>query len=156
MCIAGVYPLFRRSSSNLSGAALRVHVSTMSSGWGASHPQEPDSVVESGDESSNQGQGSEEEEHHNLAATPHTPTHQEKPEVTAEDPPEALIDTVNTFPASITVERAMHLSLKGILLNGIFLASHRNRSRYTSPAMCVSLCFYLISHFPNHLFQAAP
>nr|XP_023692829.1 C2 domain-containing protein 3 isoform X2 [Paramormyrops kingsleyae] len=111
--ITGVYPLFRRSSANLSGAALRVHISTMSSGQGASHPQEPDSVVETGDESSNQGEGSEEEEHHNLPATPHTPRHQEKPEVTSEVPPEALADTVNTFTASITVERAMHLSLKG-------------------------------------------
>ncbi|XP_048836847.1 C2 domain-containing protein 3 isoform X2 [Brienomyrus brachyistius] len=111
--ISGVFPLFRRSSANLSGAALRVHIGTMSSGQGASHPQEPDSVVESGDDSSNQGEGSEEEEHHNLPATPHTPRHQEKPEVTSEVPPEALIDTVNTFTASITVERAMHLSLKG-------------------------------------------
>nr|XP_001337534.5 C2 domain-containing protein 3 [Danio rerio] len=104
--ISGVYPLFKRSAVNLCGAALRVHI-TVTTDSLTLEPQVIEQLHSSGEEDLNE----------DLATTsPSRPQSPSKPliqsEVTTEDPPSTQ-PIENTFIANITVDRAMHLSLKG-------------------------------------------
>uniref|UniRef100_A0ABM5FVV2 C2 domain-containing protein 3 n=1 Tax=Pogona vitticeps TaxID=103695 RepID=A0ABM5FVV2_9SAUR len=105
--VSGVFPLFRRNASNLSGAAVRVHIAVSSAGV-------------DGLEGESRGDSSASEcEEPKKAPEPDVELHLEPSpsasEILAkkseESPP--AVDHEKTFAASILVERAMHLSLKG-------------------------------------------
>nr|XP_020647505.1 C2 domain-containing protein 3 [Pogona vitticeps] len=105
--VSGVFPLFRRNASNLSGAAVRVHIAVSSAGV-------------DGLEGESRGDSSFSEcEEPKKAPEPDVKLHLEPSpsasEILAkkseESPPS--VDHEKTFAASILVERAMHLSLKG-------------------------------------------
>lgn len=117
--LAGVYPLFGRNASNLSGAALRVHVVLSSL---SSHPgptNELDSMdCSSASESEQLPRGNDElqlsppHDHQKSPASTQVPCSSTTAEVClAQEDPTALD---GTFAVSILVERAMHLSLKGM------------------------------------------
>ncbi|XP_026138444.1 C2 domain-containing protein 3-like [Carassius auratus] len=106
--ISGVYPLFKRSAVNLSGAALRVHITVTTD----SVPHEPQATEEL-------TSPVEDEEDGGLPATAlsrpsQSPSKQLiKSTMNTEAPPSKEITNEDTFIANITVDRAMHLSLKG-------------------------------------------
>ncbi|XP_062872691.1 C2 domain-containing protein 3 isoform X1 [Trichomycterus rosablanca] len=118
--ISGVYPLFKRSAADLSGAALRVHITvTMKSTRHASpkvHPTEVDEeedeeeqLISPGEEDLDKGPSSRQSHvpdslsrHSCVSSRQHTKSVQSS-EFTKN----------NTFTATVSVERSMHLSLKG-------------------------------------------
>uniref|UniRef100_A0A8C2JS16 C2 domain containing 3 centriole elongation regulator n=1 Tax=Cyprinus carpio TaxID=7962 RepID=A0A8C2JS16_CYPCA len=106
--MVGVYPLFKRSAVNLSGAALRVHITVTTD----SEPHEPQATEEL-------NSSVEDEEDGGLPTTVlsrpfQSPSKQLiKSTMTTEAPPSKEINNEDTFIANITVDRAMHLSLKG-------------------------------------------
>lgn len=117
--LAGVYPLFGRNASNLSGAALRVHVVLSSP---SPHPG-PAHELDSVDCSSHSESEQFPRRHDEIQRSP-SPDHQKSPASTqvpcntttgevcpAQEGPDELD---GTFAVSILVERAMHLSLKGM------------------------------------------
>ncbi|XP_078196372.1 C2 domain-containing protein 3 isoform X8 [Callithrix jacchus] len=121
LTVSGVYPLFGQNASNLSGAALRVHVVLSSL---SSHP-EPTHELDSMDCSSyseseqlprrnNEVQFSPPEEvscHQKSPTSTQVPCGSTTDEVCLTQEGPAELD--GTFAVSILVERAMHLSLKG-------------------------------------------
>nr|XP_045226178.1 C2 domain-containing protein 3 isoform X3 [Macaca fascicularis] len=121
LTVSGVYPLFGRNASNLSGAALRVHVvlSSLSSHLEPTH--ELDSMDCSSHSESEQlprrndeVQLSPPEEvscHQKSPASTQVPCSSTTAEVCLTQEGPAELD--GTFAVSILVERAMHLSLKG-------------------------------------------
>ncbi|XP_030650358.1 C2 domain-containing protein 3 isoform X3 [Nomascus leucogenys] len=137
LTVSGVYPLFGRNASNLSGAALRVHVVLSS----LSSHLEPTHELDSMDYSSH----SESEQlprrngevqlsppevvscHQKSPASTQVPCSSTTAEVclTQEGPAESD----GTFAVSILVERAMHLSLKG---------SPLTERKVSIPSCCVS------------------
>ncbi|XP_026185547.1 C2 domain-containing protein 3 isoform X2 [Mastacembelus armatus] len=130
MTLSGVYPLFRRSAADLQGAALRVHI-ILTTG---SVPREASAVFY------NQGELlSEEVETVARPLSPTTPkqsctqsTHTNTfsnttPDITSVQHTEMSVD--ESFPATVSVDRAMHLNLKGCPL-----AEHSE----ASPCCCVS------------------
>lgn len=117
---AGVYPLFGRNASNLSGAALRVHVilSSLSPHPGPTH--ELDSMDCSSHSESEQLPRRKDEiqlsvppDHQKPPACTQVPCNSSTAEVCPAQEGPAVSD--GTFAVSILVERAMHLSLKGML-----------------------------------------
>ncbi|XP_062408705.1 C2 domain-containing protein 3 [Sardina pilchardus] len=132
--ISGVYPLFRRSAADLSGAALRVHV-TMTPGPAlAGYESDPQA-----DEEDEQHQQQAEEEWEDLATMTGTPSRQShthsrarvKTASSREPPgsPSPEFREEDTFRVTMTVDRAMHLSLKGCPLS---------EQRGGVPGYCVS------------------
>ncbi|XP_073673794.1 C2 domain-containing protein 3 [Garra rufa] len=106
--ISGVYPLFKRSAVNLSGAALRVHITVTTD----SVPHEPQATEEF-------NSSVEDEEDGDLRTTV-LPRQSQSPGkrliksvVNTNEPPAKEFNNEDTFIANITVDRAMHLSLKG-------------------------------------------
>ncbi|XP_011900268.1 PREDICTED: C2 domain-containing protein 3 isoform X9 [Cercocebus atys] len=134
---SGVYPLFGRNASNLSGAALRVHVvlSSLSSHLEPTH--ELDSMDCSSHSESEQlprrndeVQLSPPEEvscHQKSPASTQVPCSSTTAEVCLTQEGPAELD--GTFAVSILVERAMHLSLKG---------SPLTERKVSIPSCCVS------------------
>ncbi|XP_058302727.1 C2 domain-containing protein 3 isoform X7 [Hylobates moloch] len=134
---SGVYPLFGRNASNLSGAALRVHVvlSSLSSHLEPTH--ELDSMDYSSHSESEQLPRRNDEVqlsppevvscHQKSPASTQVPCSSTTAEVclTQEGPAESD----GTFAVSILVERAMHLSLKG---------SPLTERKVSIPSCCVS------------------
>ncbi|XP_015280536.1 PREDICTED: C2 domain-containing protein 3, partial [Gekko japonicus] len=126
--VSGIYPLFRRNASNLSGAAVRIHIALAPA---TPHGLEP---AEHGG-----GSSSECEDGREAPATSQQDldSQHRKPDSSAvgtpaEKPPEAspaAVDPHKTFAVSILVERAMHLSLKG---------SPLTERGVTAPNSCVS------------------
>ncbi|CAG08978.1 unnamed protein product, partial [Tetraodon nigroviridis] len=118
--VAGVFPLFRRSAADLQGASLRVHI-TLATG---SVP-----VKNLADEMDSDNQ--EElllEESEEAAQDPlSSKFNRSVPDTAAVQHTET--DLEKSFPASVVVDRAMHLSLKGCPL------AERSES---SPCCCVS------------------
>ncbi|KAL0973183.1 hypothetical protein UPYG_G00200030 [Umbra pygmaea] len=113
LTLSGVYPLFRRSAPDLSGAALRVHIT-----------HEPGSLTE--EQTPGGGQDLEDcdsqgEEDVGLvgpsstAALPRTPdSHSRQTSSSTGAPAEPCeVSMEVTFTVTVNVERAMHLSLKG-------------------------------------------
>nr|KAF6324178.1 C2 domain containing 3 centriole elongation regulator [Myotis myotis] len=134
LTISGVYPLFGRNASNLSGAALRVHVvlSSLPPHPGPTH--ELDSMDCSSHSESEQLPRRKDEIQLSVP-----PDHQKPPtctqvpcnSTTAEVCPaqEGPAELDGTFAVSILVERAMHLSLKG---------SPLTERKVSIPSCCVS------------------
>ncbi|XP_023557885.1 C2 domain-containing protein 3 isoform X5 [Octodon degus] len=132
---SGVYPLFGRNASNLSGAALRVHVVLSSHSPHAEPTQELDSVdCSSHSESEQLPRGRPEEmqpfpprDHEKSSASAQVPGGSGPAEVCLAQEDPAELD--GTFAVSILVERAMHLSLKG---------SPLTKQKVPVPSCCVS------------------
>ncbi|XP_007939139.1 C2 domain-containing protein 3 [Orycteropus afer afer] len=133
LTVSGVYPLFGRNASNLSGAALRVHVILSSL---SPHP-EPTRELDSMDCSSH----SEAEQLPRREEIQLSPQHDDqKPPAYTQVPSSSTTAEVSsaqegpaelggTFDVSILVERAMHLSLRGIPLT---------ERKVSKPSCCVS------------------
>ncbi|XP_023557883.1 C2 domain-containing protein 3 isoform X3 [Octodon degus] len=135
LTVSGVYPLFGRNASNLSGAALRVHVVLSSHSPHAEPTQELDSVdCSSHSESEQLPRGRPEEmqpfpprDHEKSSASAQVPGGSGPAEVCLAQEDPAELD--GTFAVSILVERAMHLSLKG---------SPLTKQKVPVPSCCVS------------------
>ncbi|XP_067841942.1 C2 domain-containing protein 3 [Heptranchias perlo] len=121
LIVSGVYPLFKRGASDLSGAALRLHVTLV-----------PDDLPPSTDEYTSHRTSYAEDDHdYEHGAMGDVPLINEKEQEASEahidkemptgsnleckkaadEIPE--VDLANTFAVNVVVERAMHLSLKG-------------------------------------------
>ncbi|XP_037378852.1 C2 domain-containing protein 3 isoform X3 [Talpa occidentalis] len=132
LTVSGVYPLFGRNASNLSGAALRVHVvlSSLSPHLGPTH--ELDSMDYSSHSESEQLPRRTDEillpapHGHQKSASTQVPCSSSTTEVCPA--PEGPAED-GTFAVSILVERAMHLSLKG---------SPLTERKVPVPSCCVS------------------
>uniref|UniRef100_A0A2K5CY14 C2 domain-containing protein 3 n=1 Tax=Aotus nancymaae TaxID=37293 RepID=A0A2K5CY14_AOTNA len=137
LTVSGVYPLFGQNASNLSGAALRVHVVLSS----LSSHREPTHELDSMDCSSHseseqlprrndEVQFSPPEEvscHQKSPTSTQVPCGSTTAEVCLTQEGPAELD--GTFAVSILVERAMHLSLKG---------SPLTERKVSIPSCCVS------------------
>ncbi|XP_019599933.2 C2 domain-containing protein 3 isoform X5 [Rhinolophus sinicus] len=134
LTVSGVYPLFGRNASNLSGAILRVHVVLSP----LSPYPEPTHELDSMDCSSHSESEQPPRRNDEIQLSP-PPGHQKSPASTqvpcdstatgvcpAQEGP-AEFD--GTFAVSILVERAMHLSLKG---------SPLTERKVSTPSCCVS------------------
>lgn len=99
-----MYPLFKRSAVNLSGAAVRVHITVTTD----SVPLELHDIEElnsSGEEEGEEGLPNTQSQ---------SPSKQLiKSAVRSDSPPSKELNNEDTFAANVTVDRAMHLSLKG-------------------------------------------
>ncbi|XP_067889467.1 C2 domain-containing protein 3 isoform X3 [Heterodontus francisci] len=120
LTVSGVYPLFKRGASNLSGAALRFHVMLV-----------PHDLLPSTDDSTSHRISYAEDDHdseHGAQEDVSLINEKEKTSVAhidkeistgcnteckkvANEIPE--VNLANTFAVNVVVERAMHLSLKG-------------------------------------------
>ncbi|XP_054997908.1 C2 domain-containing protein 3 isoform X2 [Sorex araneus] len=116
LTVSGVYPLFGRNASNLSGAAVRVHVVLSSQAPHLGPVPEGDSMDCSSHSESEQLprtsteiQLSPPRELPKSSASIQVPSNSNATEVDPEEPAKLK----ETFTVSILVERAMHLSLKG-------------------------------------------
>ncbi|KAF0886185.1 C2CD3 protein, partial [Crocuta crocuta] len=134
LTVSGVYPLFGRNASNLSGAALRVHVVLSSPSPHPGPTHELDSVDYSSHSESEQFPRRNEEihlspspGHQKSSASTQVPCNNTTGEVCPAQEGPAELD--GTFAVSILVERAMHLSLKGIPLT---------ERKVLIPSCCVS------------------
>ncbi|KAG8431124.1 hypothetical protein GDO86_019385, partial [Hymenochirus boettgeri] len=130
LTVSGVYPVFKRGVSNLWGAAVRIHLALSS----AYHPS-PSVLLGTNDE---EGSLSEEEESRDSSGGSEkqvcfAASHKQEPiaEVSLPDSqyPSQDVDLENTFGVNVVVERAMHLSLKGIPLT---------EQAEVTPSCCVS------------------
>ncbi|XP_022377822.1 C2 domain-containing protein 3 isoform X4 [Enhydra lutris kenyoni] len=132
LTVSGVYPLFGRNASNLSGAALRVHVVLSSPSPHPGPAPELDSVDCSSHSESeqfprrNEIQLSPSPARQKSPASTQVPCNTTKEVCPAQESP-ATLD--GTFAVSILVERAMHLSLKG---------SPLTERKVLIPSCCVS------------------
>ena len=125
---SGVYPLFRRSAADLSGGAIRVHITMTPGPAVAEYDSDPQGVLSPADDE----EGEQEEEWEALATvgtSRQSRTYSRagtKTAMSREPPtspgPEAREE--DTFQVTITVDRAMHLSLKGEP-HGLRWAHHR-------------------------------
>uniref|UniRef100_UPI003AACA4FA C2 domain-containing protein 3 n=1 Tax=Centroberyx gerrardi TaxID=166262 RepID=UPI003AACA4FA len=136
LTLSGVYPLFRRSATDLHGAALRVHI-TLSTGC---LPGGPSAGADSQVDVDSQGELlSGEEETVDRGPSPTTTSkqlctqsrHENKSSTGPDlaDLQRTEMSVEESFPVTITVDRAMHLSLKGCPL------AERNAAM---PCCCVS------------------
>ncbi|KAM6172996.1 C2 domain-containing protein 3 isoform 3-T3 [Erethizon dorsatum] len=133
LTVSGVYPLFGRNASNLSGAALRVHVVLSSLSPHAEPTHELDSMdCSSHSESEQLPRGNDEMQlsppcGHQKSASTQVPCNSTTAEACLAQEGPAELD--GTFAVSILVERAMHLSLKG---------SPLTKRKVPVPSCCVS------------------
>ncbi|XP_010601582.1 C2 domain-containing protein 3 isoform X6 [Fukomys damarensis] len=134
LTVSGVYPLFGRNASNLSGAALRVHVVLSSLSPHTEPTHELDSMdCSSHSESEQFPRGNDEMQlsppcgHQKSSASTQVPCNSTTAEVCLAQEGPAGLD--GTFAVSILVERAMHLSLKG---------SPLTERKVPIPSCCVS------------------
>lgn len=97
-----MYPLFKRSAVNLGGAAVRVHITVTTD----SVPHELQAIEEL-------NSSGEEEEEEGLPNTQSPSKQLIKSAVRSDSPPSKELNNEDTFTANVTVDRAMHLSLKG-------------------------------------------
>ncbi len=112
--MVGVYPLFKRSAVNLSGAALRVHI-TVTTDSVAHEPQDTEELNSSVEDEEDGGLPTTV-----LSRPSQSPSKQLiKSTMNTDAPPSKEINEEDTFIANITVDRAMHLSLKGKITIGI-------------------------------------
>ncbi|XP_060799699.1 C2 domain-containing protein 3 isoform X2 [Neoarius graeffei] len=116
--INGVYPLFKPSTADLGGAALRAHI-TVTAGSIPQTPQAPPLMEEEMQLSSS---GVKEEDRGPSSIQSPTPVSQSRQccvsnrQHTKSLLSSSVITNDNTFTATVSVERAMHLSLKGFPL----------------------------------------
>ncbi|CAN9510846.1 unnamed protein product [Ophioblennius macclurei] len=118
--VSGVFPLFRRSAADLQGAALRVHVAL---GAGLEERREEPAAREE--------DSPEEEEEEEAGAAEEAPPPRRDAGETLNAAAAAATESEEeeSFPATVVVEQAMHLNLKGCPL------AERSDS---SPRCCVS------------------
>ncbi|XP_051963603.1 C2 domain-containing protein 3-like [Xyrauchen texanus] len=111
--LSGVYPLFKRSAVNLSGAALRVHITVTTD----SIPRESQAVSHIENLHSSGNDEGDESIPTTVLSRPSQSTSRQlfKSAISTEPPPSSTteVSTEDTFIANITVDRAMHLSLGG-------------------------------------------
>ncbi|XP_067389401.1 C2 domain-containing protein 3 isoform X2 [Emydura macquarii macquarii] len=114
LTVSGIYPVFRRNASNLSGAAIRVHITLASthariiSAHGFDCAEDVSNSEDEGAEKGlDTGQQVLKNRNHKLNST--------SSEILSVKPSEETNtkDLENTFAVTVLVERAMHLSLKG-------------------------------------------
>ncbi|KAM9170693.1 C2 domain-containing protein 3 isoform 1-T1 [Pangshura tecta] len=114
LTVSGIYPVFRRNAANLSGAAVRVHITLAST---HAHITSAHGFDCAEDVSNSEDEGAEKvpdpgqqvlKSHNHKLNSPSS----EIPVVKPSDETNAK-DLENTFAVTILVERAMHLSLKG-------------------------------------------
>ncbi|XP_039202390.1 C2 domain-containing protein 3 isoform X1 [Crotalus tigris] len=103
--VSGVFPLFRRNAANLGGAGLRVHIAVTPAGSSGGPGNSEDDRDSSNSNSVEEKKAAEQQVEVRTEANPPVD------ELPQEKPP--VSDLENTFAASVLVERAMHLSLKG-------------------------------------------
>lgn len=110
--------MFRRSATNLQGAALRVHITRTSDCVSRNAPTVYDNQVDSdnqGEHLSEELEGEDRVPSHSAPEQSFTQSmHQEElptQDVTSSKQPEMSVDA--SFPVTIAVDRAMHLNLKG-------------------------------------------
>ncbi|KAM9032696.1 C2 domain-containing protein 3 isoform 3-T3 [Sarcophilus harrisii] len=131
LIVSGVYPVFGRGASDLSGAAVRVHIVVTAEK--STFPPGPAHQINYTEDSSNSD--SERISHQEDPVEPENKSDSKKLDCSqgpqAKSPPAetGTADLEGTFAVSILVERAMHLSLKGSPL------TERN---VTAPSCCVS------------------
>ncbi|XP_029699383.1 C2 domain-containing protein 3 isoform X2 [Takifugu rubripes] len=120
--ISGVFPLFRRSAADLQGASLRVHITLVTGSVKnlAEH-------IDSDHQEELLLEESEEADQDSLPSKSRSKSCRTVPDITALHHTETDLD--GSFPVSVVVDRAMHLSLKGCPL------AERSES---SPCCCVS------------------
>lgn len=107
--VAGVFPLFRRSAADLQGASLRVHI-TLATGFAS--VKNLSKQMDSGDQEELLQEDSEEADQDPSPRKSQSKSSRTAPDHTAVQHTET--DLENSFPASVVVDRAMHLSLKGL------------------------------------------
>ncbi|XP_027703981.1 C2 domain-containing protein 3 isoform X3 [Vombatus ursinus] len=132
LTVSGVYPVFGRGASDLSGAAVRVHV-VVTAEKSASFPPEPAHQPNLTEDSSNSDSEripcQEDPEEPENQSDPKKPSCSQGPQTKTPPTEACTVDLEGTFAVSVLVERAMHLSLKGSPL------TERN---VTAPSCCVS------------------
>ncbi|KAK3561028.1 hypothetical protein QTP86_025710 [Hemibagrus guttatus] len=106
--ISGVYPLFKPSVSDLGGAALRVHI-TVTAGSVPHTPLAPPLTEEEVQLSSSEEKEEDKGPSPTQSPTPDIQSRQQTKSVLSS----TVVTSDNTFTATVSVERAMHLSLKG-------------------------------------------
>ncbi|KAK6486427.1 C2 domain-containing protein 3-like [Huso huso] len=112
LCISGVYPLFKRSAPDLSGAAVRVHI-TLSPAHLTPAQEQLSAPEESYLEDVSDTEIREAESFAHAKDSHHQNVEIQQQRKTSGDCEGQDSQVENTFAVSITVERAMHLSLKG-------------------------------------------
>nr|XP_033803766.1 C2 domain-containing protein 3 isoform X2 [Geotrypetes seraphini] len=132
LTVSGVYPLFKRNALDLSGAAVRVHVSLAPAYPQAAFTQklgyaEDGSYTDDEEKVNSLDLSDKEKPVSESQSTPNPIAHAPVQSPASQETPEVDLET--TFAVSITVERAMHLSLKGIPLTERTIAT---------PSCCVS------------------
>ncbi|XP_051881826.1 C2 domain-containing protein 3 isoform X3 [Pristis pectinata] len=143
LTVSGIYPLFKRGTSDLSGAALRFHITLVSDDL-------PPSTIEY---ASQRISCSDDDRDYECSAKEDVPLINETEEVTEVQVDDELptdsnlecnkkgneireVDLANTFAVNVVVERAMHLSLKGCPLTeqtGVKPSSYVSYSTPASP-----------------------
>ncbi len=127
--MVGVYPLFKRSAVNLSGAALRVHI-TVTTDSVAHEPQDTEELNSSVEDEEDGGLPTTV-----LSRPSQSPSKQLiKSAMNTDAPPSKEVNDEDTFIANITVDRAMHLSLKGKITTEI--------TDFTSFSFASTLCLW--------------
>ncbi|KAM9801687.1 C2 domain-containing protein 3 [Neosynchiropus ocellatus] len=114
LSLSGVYPLFRSSAPDLQGAALRVHITRTSCGYTTVPDNQSDSEEE---EFGKDADAANQVPPSSIPTQSYLLTRHQR--TSSESPPEVSSaqqrkdDSEESFPVTITVDRAMHLNLKG-------------------------------------------
>lgn len=104
--VAGVFPLFRRSAADLQGASLRVHITFVTSSV-------PVKNLAGQMDSDNQEELSlDQSDEADQVPLPSSKSSRTFPDIAAVQHTEMDLD--ESFPASVVVDQALHLSLKGL------------------------------------------
>ncbi|KAM8853579.1 C2 domain-containing protein 3 isoform 1-T2 [Synchiropus picturatus] len=130
LSLSGVYPLFRSSAPDLQGAALRVHITRTSCGYTTVPDDQSDCEEEEftkDAEGANQVPSSSPPTQSYLLTRHQRTSSGSPPDVSSTH--QTKDDSEESFPVTITVDRAMHLNLKGCPL------AERNEK---APCCCVS------------------
>lgn len=107
--VAGVFPLFRRSAADLQGASLRVHITLVTGSVPVKNLAEQ---MDSNNQEEHLLDESEEAHQDLLPSKSQSKSNRMVPDNTAI--PHTETDLEKSFPASVVVDRAMHLSIKGL------------------------------------------
>ncbi|CAL8352802.1 unnamed protein product [Lota lota] len=144
--LSGVYPLFRHSASDLSGAALRVHIAMTTGSLPAEAPalvvndnndvDSQEELLQGMEEEADPGPSSTSQSHGTPSKGTNHCAGDDLADLAAQQQP-GMDSAEDSFPVTITVDRAMHLSLKGCPQ-----AEHRG----SLPSCCVT---YLTADGPQ-------
>lgn len=104
-----MFPLFRRSAADLQGASLRVHITLVTDSVPVKNVAEE---MDSDNQEELLLEESEEADRDSLSTKPQSKSNRSVADNTAVQ--HAQTEPETSFPASVVVDRAMHLSLKGL------------------------------------------